>query len=52
MNLYEMILLGMFTGFCSYMGSKVARKAEYHIQKRTIRKYFIKLIAKIKRFIS
>lgn len=47
MTIIESVFQGMFTGFCSYLGSRVAIKTHKHLKKKKIsslKKYMRKRI--------
>lgn len=46
---YEAIFQGIFTGFCSYLGVRTARKTHKQIKKISFKKYYNKFIVWLKK---
>lgn len=47
MTLIETIFQSLFTGFCSYIGARTAKKAHKNIKQFNIKKYYKKLIQRL-----
>jgi hypothetical protein len=48
MTLFETIFQSIFTGICSYIGARTAKKAHKNIKQINIKKYFKKLYKRLK----